>query len=194
MAGQRPTERPAETPRTLSSERDDHAERDRTLRDRADAFSIHVPDEQGPDEDVDWTGIRKSTGLKLVRDAEKQRVNAAGQQQWNPDAHQERSHGQEDADIDQARKCPNCGTVLPQEGACPVCIAENRPDVAAVSSVNYRHGGEKFIAVVDAITTSEGARSLLQEGAQPEVASLKYQAPIVNEQKLRDVRQGTKPD
>ncbi len=159
------------------------------LHSRAPAFGLQLPDDVG-EEDVDWTGIRKSTGLKLVRDAEKHRVQPTGEQQWNPDPHQQRSRGQEDAELPQNRKCPTCGTDLPQEGSCPVCIAEKKPDVAMVSSVNYRAGGEKFIAVADSITTSEGARSLLAESEQPEVASLKYAAPIVNEQELRKVRQG----
>jgi hypothetical protein len=160
------------------------------MHNRAQMF-MPLPDENS-DEDIDWTGIKKSTGLKLVRDAERKQVQAMPGSEWNPDPHQQRSRGQEDSGMPQNRKCPNCGTDLPQAGSCPVCIAEKKPDVAMVSSVNYRAGGEKFIAVADHITTSEGARTLL-EGQQEQVASLKYAAPIVNEQELRDLRQGKKP-
>lgn len=164
------------------------------LEERVHTFAYQLPDDGGDDDSVDWTGIRKSSGLKAMKEHERHhRVQQAGGSEWNPDPHQQRSRGQEDADLPQNRKCPTCGTDLPQEGSCPVCIAEKRPDVAMVSSVNYRAGGEKFIAVADHITTSESARTLLSSEEKQEVASLKYAAPIVNEKELRDLQQGKKP-
>ncbi len=75
--------------------------------------------------------------------------------------------------------CGVCGTELPaaQQHACPVC-AQSGPDVIALTSVNYRFAGSKFLAAADSVSASAGAQDLLARGLVESVATLRYKQKI----------------
>jgi hypothetical protein len=75
--------------------------------------------------------------------------------------------------------CRGCGTELPesQRDACPVC-AQSGPDVIAMTSVNYRFAGSKFLAAADSVAASSQARGMLDQGMTESVVSLRYKPKI----------------